>query len=77
MFKLNKRANCFSLSINSYLINVNRIELKPSDVHKSRSIVTASSLVFSAIASHFPQLLKCNTDMVASGSVLLCGNLHT
>ena len=45
---------------------MDRIELKPSDMHKSRSIVTASSLVFSAIASPFPQLLKCNTDIVAS-----------
>ena len=42
------------------------IELKPSDVRKSRSIITASSLAFSAVASHFPQLLKRDTDMVAS-----------
>ena len=48
------------------LINVDGIELKPSDVRKSRFIVTASSFAFSAVASLFPQLLKCNTDMVAS-----------
>ena len=49
---------------------MNGIELKPSDVRKSRSIVTASSLAFSAIESHFAQLLKCNTDMVASYRVV-------
>ena len=42
------------------------IKLKPSNVRKSWSIVTASSFVFSAIAFRFPQLLKCDTDMVAS-----------
>ena len=47
------------------LINVDGIELKPSDVHKSWYIVTASLLAFSAIAFRFPQLLKCDTDMVA------------
>ena len=49
---------------------MDRIELKPSDVRKSRSIITASSFAFSAIASHFPQLLKCDTDMVASYHVV-------
>ena len=52
------------------LINVDGMELKPSDVRKNRSTVTASSLAFSAITScfpsRFPQLLKCDTDMVAS-----------
>ena len=48
------------------LINVDGIELKPSNVCKSRSIITASSFAFSAIASCFPQLLKWDTDMVAS-----------
>ena len=48
------------------LINVDGIELKPSDVCKSQSIVTASLFAFSAVASRFPQLLKYNTDMVAS-----------
>ena len=48
------------------LINMDRIELKPSEVHKSRYTVTASSFAFSAIASRFLQLLKCDTDMVAS-----------
>ena len=56
------------------LINVDRIELKPSDVCKSRcesqSIVTASSITFSAVASRFPQLLKCDTDMLASYCVV-------
>ena len=52
------------------LINVDGIELKPSDVCKSRSIVAASSLAFSAVASRFPQLLKCDTDMVASYRVV-------
>ena len=50
------------------LINVDGIELKSSDVHKSQYsyIVTASaSFAFSAVASRFPQLLKCDTDMVA------------
>ena len=42
------------------------IKLKPSDVRKSQSVVTVSSLAFSAIASRFAQLLKCGTDMVAS-----------
>ena len=54
------------------LINVDGIELKPSDVRKSRSIVTAPLLTFSAIASRFPQLLKCDTDMVASYLVVPC-----
>ena len=44
------------------LINVDGIELKPSDMCKSRSVVTASLFAFSAVASHFPQLLKCDTD---------------
>ena len=55
---------------NKQLINVDVIELKPSNVHKGRSIVTASSFAFSAVASHFPQLLKCDTDMVASYRVV-------
>ena len=43
------------------LINVDGIELKPSDVRKSRYIVLASSsFAFSAVASRFPQLLKCD-----------------
>ena len=45
------------------LSNVNGIEIKPSDVHESWSIAAAS---LSAIAFHFSQLLKCDTDMVAS-----------
>ena len=51
------------------LINVDGIELKPSDMRKSRSIVTASSprFAFSAVASRFPLLLKRDTDY---GSVL-------
>ena len=52
------------------LINVDGIELKPSNVRKSQSIVTASSFAFSAIASRFPQLLKYDTDMVASYRVV-------
>ena len=52
------------------LINVDGIELKPSDVRKSRSITTASLFAFSAIASCFPQLLKCNTNMPASYHVV-------
>ena len=47
-------------------INVNGIELKPSDARKIQSIATALLFVFSAIASHFPQLLKRDTDMVTS-----------
>ena len=50
------------------LINVDGIEIKPSNVGKSRS-ATASSLAFSAITSRFPQLLKSDTDMVASCGV--------
>ena len=46
------------------------IELKPSDVCKSQYIVTASSFAFSAVTSRFPQLLKCNTDMVVSYHVI-------
>ena len=53
------------------LINMNGIEPKPSDVRKSRSIVTTSSFAFSAIASRFPQFLKCNTNMVASYQELI------
>ena len=52
------------------LISVDGIELKPSSLHKSRSIVTVSSFAFSAIASRFSQLLKCDTDMVASYRVV-------
>ena len=37
---------------------------------KSRSITTASSFAFSAIASCFPQLLKHDTNMVASYHVV-------
>ena len=44
------------------LINVDGIELKPSGMHKSRSITIASSSGFSVIASRFPQLLKYDTD---------------
>ena len=54
------------------LINVDGIELKPSNMRKSQSIVTASSFVFSVIASCFPQLLKRDTDMVVSYRVLHC-----
>ena len=50
--------------------NVDGIEFKPSDMRKSRSVITASSFAFSAIASPFPQLLKCDTDMVASYHVI-------
>ena len=35
-------------------------------MHENRSITTASSFAFSAIASRFPQLLKSDTDVVAS-----------
>ena len=44
------------------------LSLKPSDMHKSRSIVTVKALLFafSAVASRFPQVLKCVTNMVAS-----------
>ena len=52
------------------LINVDGIELKPSDVLKSQSIATASSFALSAIASCYHQLLKCDTDMVASYRVV-------
>ena len=46
------------------------VDFKPSSLHKSRSIVTVSSFAFSTIASRFPQLLKCDTDMVASYRVV-------
>ena len=52
------------------LINVDGIEFKPSDVHTSQYIVTPSSFAFSAVASRFPQLLKYDTDMVASYRVV-------
>ena len=51
------------------LIKADEIELKPSDVHKSQFIFTAS-FTFSAIAPHFPQLLKWDIDMVASYCVV-------
>ena len=47
------------------LIKVDGIELKPSDVCKSRPIGTVLLFIFSAVASRFPQLLKCDTDTVA------------
>ena len=40
------------------------------DVCKIRPIVTASSLAFSAVSSRFPQLLKCDTNMVVSYRVV-------
>ena len=46
------------------------IKIKPSDTRKSQSITTASLFVFSAIASCFPQLLKRDTDTVASYGVV-------
>ena len=49
---------------------MDEMELKPFDVRKSQYIVTASSFAFSAITSHFPQILKCDTDMVASYRVV-------
>ena len=52
------------------LINTDEIELKPSDVCKSRSGVIASLFAFSAVTSCFPQLLKCVTDMVVSYRVV-------
>ena len=52
------------------LINMDGIKLKPSDMRESQSIVTTSSFVFSAVTSHFPQLLKCDTNMVASYRVV-------
>ena len=47
------------------------IKLKPSDVCKSWSITTASSFAFSTIASCFLQLLKHDTDMLASNHIIL------
>ena len=55
------------------LINVDGIKLKPSDVRKNRSIVTASLFAFSAFASRFTQLLKCDTNRY--GSILPCSTL--
>ena len=49
------------------LVNMDGIELKPSDVRKSQYIVTASSFAFSVVASRFPQLLKCDNQY---GSIL-------
>ena len=46
------------------------IKLKPSNMHKSPSIVTVLLFVFSAITPRFPQLLKCDTDMVGSYGVV-------
>ena len=46
-------------------INMDGIKLKPSDVRKP----TASLFVFSAIAFHFPQLLKHDTDTAYSISL--------
>ena len=54
-------------------INVDGIELKPSDVHKSQSITTASSIAFLANASCSPQLLK--RDAYNYGSILPCSTL--
>ena len=58
MFKLNKRAKCLSISIK--LINMDGIELKPFDVHKSQPITIASLFTFSAIV-YSSQHLKCET----------------
>ena len=49
------------------LINMDGIEFEPFDVHKSQSIATASSFVFSAIVC-FSQCLKRETY---NGSVSL------
>ena len=54
------------------LINMDGIELKPSDVCKSQSIATTLSFTFSAVTSCFPQLLKCDNRY---GSVLLRSTL--
>ena len=54
------------------LINMDGIEFKPSDMRTNRYIITASSpvCIFAAVASRFPQLLKCDTDMVVSYCVV-------
>ena len=52
------------------LINMDGIEPKASDVRKSRSIITPSSFAFWAIASHISQLLKYDTNTVASYHVV-------
>ena len=44
--------------------------IESQDMRKSRSIITASSFAFSAIASCFPQLLKYDADMVVSYRVV-------
>ena len=51
------------------LTNMHGIKLKFSDMRKSQYIAIALSCAFSAIAS-FLQLLKCETDMVASYCVV-------
>ena len=51
------------------LINMDRIELELFDVHKTRSITIASLIAFSVIAP-FTQLLKHDTNMVASYHVI-------
>ena len=58
----NKHAKCLSFSINSKSMWMDKLY----DVYKSQSITTASSFAFSAIAFRFPQLLKRDTNMVAS-----------
>ena len=51
------------------LLNVDGIEVRFSNVHKSQFITIASSFGLSAIAS-IPQLLKCDTNMVVSYCVV-------
>ena len=53
MYKMNKRPKCLSLGINSKSTYVDVIELKPSNMHKSRPIAIALSLAFSDISYVF------------------------
>ena len=67
-FKLNKCAKCLSLSIKSESMLT---ELK-SSLWMCGLLLQHHRLYFQPIASHFPQLLKCDTDY---GSILLHSTL--
>ena len=69
MLKLNKCAKCLSHSMNSKSM---WMELKSSlqTCAKAGLLLHHHCLHFQPIASHFPQLLKCDTDMVASHRIV-------
>ena len=54
---------------------MDEMKIKSSDVHKTRSIATASLSAFSTIASYFPQLLKHDIDNIILPRIILLAML--